>query len=187
MTSLVEKALGAKRESKSVDFKQGFDCDSKGDWCEVIKDLVAMANSGGGIVVFGLGNTGESVGFDCTRLAALDPADVANKIGPYIGSSNFAFSIVDLQKGSCDLVAFLVEATATPYVFEQQDHIQTYSASQSRPSRSERPTFAITQRANPVQTKISEKASSVRLSKLEKSGRTALGRWSRLRWDPKFR
>jgi hypothetical protein len=119
MISLAEKALGAKRESKSVDFKQCFDCESKGDWCEVIKDLVAMANSGGGIVVFGLGNTGEPVGFDCTRLAALDPADVANKIGPYIGSSNFAFSIVDLQKGGCDLVAFLVEPAATPYVFER--------------------------------------------------------------------
>src|SRR5450631_3282457 len=119
MTSLIEKALTARRESKSVDFKQSFDCDSKGEWCEVIKDLVAMANSGGGILVFGLGNTGEPVGFDCTKIAALDPADVANKIGPYIGSSSFPFSIVDLQKGGCDLVGFLVEAAITPYVFER--------------------------------------------------------------------
>jgi hypothetical protein len=37
----VHKALSAKRESKSIEFKQQFDINSGGDWCEVIKDLVA--------------------------------------------------------------------------------------------------------------------------------------------------
>ena len=119
MTSLVEKALTAKRESKTVEFKQGFDCESKGDWCEVIKDLVAMANSGGGIVVFGLGNKGETVGFDCAKIAALDPADVSNKVGAYIGSSDFDFSIVDLNKGKTDIVAIRIGPATTPYVFER--------------------------------------------------------------------
>ncbi|MGD0799159.1 MAG: ATP-binding protein [Acidobacteriaceae bacterium] len=116
---MVEKALAARRESKYIEFKQGFDCDSKGEWCEVVKDLVAMSNSGGGIVVFGLTSTGEPVDTDLSKIATLDPADVSNKVGSYTGSSDFEFSIVDLEKGGRKLVAFLVGAAATPYVFER--------------------------------------------------------------------
>jgi Putative DNA-binding domain len=120
MPNLTDKALEARRESKFIEFKQGFDCDSKGEWCEVIKDLVAVANSGGGIVVFGLGNTGEPVDTDLTKIAALDPADVSNKVGAYIGSNDFDFSIIDLEKGGKKLVAFLIEPATSPYVFERQ-------------------------------------------------------------------
>jgi Putative DNA-binding domain len=117
---LAEKALTAKRESKTVEFKQGFDCEVKGEWCEVIKDLVAMANSGGGIVVFGLGNTGEPMGADLTKVAELDPADIANKIGSYIGSCEIDLQVLDLVKDSQNLVAFVVGAATIPLVFEKQ-------------------------------------------------------------------
>src|SRR5271154_1771428 len=98
MRKMVEKALTARRESKFIEFKQGFDTNSGAEWCEVIKDFVAIANSGGGIIVFGLGSTGEPVATDIRKIAALDPADVSNKIGAYIGSSDFDVSIVDLVK-----------------------------------------------------------------------------------------
>jgi len=54
MIDLIQKALTAKRESKHVEFKQGFDPGSAREWCELIKDLAAIGNSGGGIIVFGL-------------------------------------------------------------------------------------------------------------------------------------
>lgn len=49
MSKLVDKGLKAKRESKHVDFKSSFDEESPGEWCELVKDIVAMANSGGGV------------------------------------------------------------------------------------------------------------------------------------------
>ena len=58
MSALVDKALKAKRESKLIDFKSAFDPESTGDWCELVKDIVAMANSGGGAIVIGLDNSG---------------------------------------------------------------------------------------------------------------------------------
>ncbi len=54
MTDLVDKGLAAKRESKYLDFKSSFNPDSAGEWCELIKDIVAMANTGGGIIIIGL-------------------------------------------------------------------------------------------------------------------------------------
>jgi hypothetical protein len=42
-------------ESAELEFKAAFDPASPSEWCELIKDIVAMANSGGGLIVFGIG------------------------------------------------------------------------------------------------------------------------------------
>ena len=74
MVDLIQKALAAKRESKHVEFKQEFDPSSHQDWCEVIKDVVAIANSGGGVIVFGLDNVGTPTGISVDAIARIDPA-----------------------------------------------------------------------------------------------------------------
>jgi hypothetical protein len=48
-----EAPEAARRESKRVDFKKSFDIASTGEWCEMIKDIVTMANSGSGAIVVG--------------------------------------------------------------------------------------------------------------------------------------
>ncbi len=58
MSKRVDKGLKAKRESKYVEFKRSFDPASTGAWCELIKDIVAMANTGGGVILIGLDNGG---------------------------------------------------------------------------------------------------------------------------------
>jgi predicted HTH transcriptional regulator len=86
MTDLITKALTAKRESKHVEFKQSFDPISPGEWCELIKDIAAIANSGGGIVVFGLDNLGVPTGGSLDAVAKLDPAEIANiRCGALLG------------------------------------------------------------------------------------------------------
>jgi hypothetical protein len=117
MTDLIKKALTAKRESKYVEFKESFDPNSAGEWCEVIKDLAAMANSGGGIIVFGLDSLGVPTGKSLDAIAAIDPADVANKILKYTGLVDFEFEIRSLNKKGHSLVAFAVLPVAIPLVF----------------------------------------------------------------------
>jgi hypothetical protein len=48
-----KQLMTVKRESRLLDFKQAFDPGDTGDWCELIKDLVAMANTLGGSPVSG--------------------------------------------------------------------------------------------------------------------------------------
>jgi hypothetical protein len=48
---LLERAAEAQRESKRVAFAEDFDPTREGDWIEVVKHVVALANSGGGVVV----------------------------------------------------------------------------------------------------------------------------------------
>lgn len=43
MDDLIKRALIASRESKFIEFKEAFDVSSPRDWCELIKDIVALA------------------------------------------------------------------------------------------------------------------------------------------------
>jgi hypothetical protein len=119
MSDLIQKALTAKRESKYVEFKQSFDPTSSREWCEVIKDIVALANSGGGIIVFGLNNNGTPSGISVHAIAKLDPADIANKITRYTGAVDLEVDIRELRKQKHKLVAFVIQASPIPLVFEK--------------------------------------------------------------------
>lgn len=48
MDDLIKRGLTAKRESKYIEFKSAFDVESAAEWCEIVKDIVALCNSGGG-------------------------------------------------------------------------------------------------------------------------------------------
>jgi len=50
-SKLLQRAAEAQRESKRIAFEEDFDAAREGDWIELVKDVVALANSGGGIVV----------------------------------------------------------------------------------------------------------------------------------------
>jgi len=119
MPDLIEKALTAKRESKHVEFKEAFNPDSAHDWCEVIKDIVAVANSGGGIILFGADNLGQPCGTSVAHLLDLDPADIANKVYKYTGAVDLEFEVRELKKAKAKLVAFLIYGVSIPIVFRK--------------------------------------------------------------------
>lgn len=114
---LLARAATAKRESKWIDFKESFDVNRSGDWCEVIKDLVAMANSGGGVIVFGVRNGGESGGDPVAGLLRYDPAKVTDKIYSYTGEHFSSFEIMEIERGGEMKPAIRVREAAFPLVF----------------------------------------------------------------------
>jgi hypothetical protein len=117
MPDLIQKALHAKRETKQIEFKEGFDPSSPQDWCELIKDIVAIANSGGGIILFGVDSVGKVSGTPVQPIASLDPADIANKISKYTGSAELELEIREVRKRRRELVAFVIQAVSIPIVF----------------------------------------------------------------------
>jgi hypothetical protein len=112
-----DKALAAKRESKQIEFKEAFDVASKHDWCEITKDVVAIANSGGGAILFGVDSHGAPTGTDLTSLRSIDPATVCDRIQPYTGTQIADLEITELEKEGQKLLAWLVGAAAMPMVF----------------------------------------------------------------------
>lgn len=104
-------------ENAALDFKSHFDPQQTADWCELIKDIIAMANSGGGRIVVGVNDDGSPSGADVTAFLGLDSADVSNKLHKYTEEhfSDFRISSATLAG---QIVAILeVRAVRFPIVF----------------------------------------------------------------------
>lgn len=119
MPNPIAAALVADSETSWIEFKESFDPTSGQDWCEIIKDLIAIANSGDGVIVFGLNSKGLPTGDNVAAVFKPDPADITNKIYRYTGFQFSAFTVEKCDKQKTSLVALTVGATSTPVVFER--------------------------------------------------------------------
>ena len=114
---LIELAQTSKKEERRIDFKERFDPALAADWSNIVKDIVAMANSGGGIIIFGITDDGRISEFDRKIVLELDPAVVSDKIHAYTGENFSEFKILEIKIRNKILSAILIFETQTPIVF----------------------------------------------------------------------
>lgn len=126
---LIEKAISSKRESKTIEFKESFDISSSQDWCETIKDIVAISNSGGGIIVFGLKSDGVPSAIDCSYLLNLDSASITDKINKYTDCHFQDFELEELEKNGYKIVGLVLYESRIPMVFTKPG---TYSIQENK-------------------------------------------------------
>ncbi len=119
MKELINQALQSSSESSEVDFKESFDASNNKDWVEIVKDIVAMANSGGGVIIFGLNNQGQPIatGTTADEIIKIDPADITNKIHKYTGYHFGNFKVLTAEKDGRELGLFVVGEVEIPMVF----------------------------------------------------------------------
>ena len=110
-------ARSAQGESAQCDFKGQFNPASKMDWCELIKDIVSMANSGGGCILFGLDDDGHPTGLDTAGILGYDPADITNKLLSYTGKHFADFRVGAIEKGGIHLACVMILGARVPLVF----------------------------------------------------------------------
>lgn len=114
---LLGRCVDAKRESRRIDFKESFDPTRTGDWCEITKDIVAMANSGGGAIVFGVRNNGDPSGFDPSTVLSLDPAKITDKVAAYTGDQFSDFEVVEAIRNGRKIAVLIVHEADMPMAF----------------------------------------------------------------------
>ena len=124
---LLERAENAKRESRYLDFKRELDVSSQAAWCEVVKDIVAFANSGGGVIVFGVNNDGTNSGIDVSKILHVDVADITNKIYSYTNHQFSDVEILEIKRDGVEIAAILVAAVDLPMVFTKSGDYMTAS------------------------------------------------------------
>lgn len=107
----------AEKESSDLDFKAGFDPSTLHDWCELIKDIISMANSGGGLIVIGVNDDGSPASTDVADVLALDPAKVADKIKKYTNQHFADFSLCRSVRHGQPVAVLSVSAVSVPIVF----------------------------------------------------------------------
>jgi hypothetical protein len=105
-------------ESDLLDYKTEFAPQKKAAfWAETVKDLVAFANTRGGIVVFGVEDDKSLSVVDNSKLFEFDPSDLTNQIRKYTDSDFSDFTITSVEWDGAELPAIIVRPVATPLVF----------------------------------------------------------------------
>jgi len=111
--------LISKSESSILEFKSEFDPSSNQDWCELLKDIIAIANSGGGVILIGLNDDGDPTNHDVSGILAFDPAETCRKIEKYTGSSYSDFRIVEVKAFESRIACIAIGAAHIPIVFSK--------------------------------------------------------------------
>lgn len=113
-----ERARDAKRESKTLDFKDCFNPGENWQWPELVKDFVAMANSGGGILVIGVRDNGTPSSADVSGVLSVDTAVISDKIARYTGVQFGDFEIYEGRRGRKKVAIIEIGgATEAPIAF----------------------------------------------------------------------
>ena len=115
----ISKVLTAKRESRHIEFKEGFNPNEAHDWCEVIKDIVAMANSGGGCILFGVNKKGLPSGWERSQLCLLDPAQITDKIASYTSEQFSEFDVQEVDRAGQPIAMMTIRPVHIPLIFTQ--------------------------------------------------------------------
>lgn len=113
-----ERVAAARRESRDLDFKDRFDPDQASECIELIKDIIAMANSGGGLIVIGICDDGTMSGTVVQPVLNLDPAKLGDKIHKYTGVHFADFEIVEAERDGMQVAVLVIGSiTDVPIVF----------------------------------------------------------------------
>ena len=114
---LIAQAAEATTETASIDFKASLDVENKGQWLEVLKDLVAMANSGGGFILFGLDDSGNPTATDTEPILKYDTSRIGDKICKYTKVHFGGLRLFSSSRGRFQLAGISMSASAVPLVF----------------------------------------------------------------------
>ncbi|WP_196381640.1 RNA-binding domain-containing protein [Ralstonia solanacearum] len=117
-------ALSRSNEASDVDFKSIFDPTSNRDWLELIKDIAAFANSGGGHIFVGVNDDGAPSGADVSNLLDVDPADIGNRLHKYFGQHFAGLELVQCEKAGHAVCAIQISGARVPIVFTRVGEIE---------------------------------------------------------------
>jgi hypothetical protein len=121
---------GSRLEPADVEFKCDFD-GLKPTWLDLLKHVVAMANIGGGTLVFGVDRDGNHVGLRASLLQVLDPANVSNKLRSY-ASARVASAYRELVQDGKRFGFLNISPAERLVVFESDGN---YQGSDGKPGR----------------------------------------------------
>jgi len=112
--SILAIVENSESENAQLDFKSSFEASN---WCELVKDIVAMANSNGGVIVFGVNDNGTHGSTDLTAVLSIDPATIVDKIKKYTGQHYAGFSVASGTRQGFPVAIISVAAVSMPMVF----------------------------------------------------------------------
>lgn len=124
--SLLRLASVEKNENEYLDFKREFTPEKKAAfWVDIVKDIVAFANSSGGVLVFGVEDDGSRSAHDCSLLLDLDQATLVDQVRKYTDVNHRGLHICEVDRGGVNYPCIVVEPALIPLVFTKVGSYET--------------------------------------------------------------
>ncbi len=95
----------------------------------MLKDIVAIANSGGGTLAVGINNAGEASGTEVTAVFDFDHAKYCDLIRKYTLQNYCDFEVIEATKDGLGVAVFVINPPDAPLVFEKPG---TYAVDNNR-------------------------------------------------------
>lgn len=108
-------------ETARVEFKARFDPTDKRAELELIREIVAFANSGGGQIIIGRGDDGAFVGVDEALETALDPARLCGKIAKFVAPESLEVTVAPIRSDEGTVIALEVASWRLPPLVMARD------------------------------------------------------------------
>ena len=89
-------------------------------WAELSKDIVALANSGGGVILFGIDDNGRRRGLPTSLLSVLDPARVTDQLRRKAPSASVATAYLERTYYKKLYGVMVVQPLRVPLVFDTE-------------------------------------------------------------------
>lgn len=90
------------------------------EWAELSKDIVALANTGGGVIVFGIDDDGTRLGLSESLLSVLDPAKVTDQLRRKAPSASVSTAYLEATHGEALFGLLIVQPLSVPLVFDKE-------------------------------------------------------------------
>ncbi|MGH7245214.1 MAG: RNA-binding domain-containing protein [Phycisphaerales bacterium] len=104
-------------EHATIEFKSHADFADKRCELQLIRSIVAMHNSGGGTIVFGLDSHGEPLGIDIAATRAIDPIVLSDKVRAFTGRPLAGIIRDEFERGGCSFPGWIIPGAAVPVPF----------------------------------------------------------------------
>ena len=88
------------------------------EWAELARDVVALANSGGGLVVFGIADDCTRIGLSASLTSVLDPAKLIDQLRRKAPSASIRTEYVEVVYYRKRFGCLLVSSVVVPLVFD---------------------------------------------------------------------
>lgn len=115
-THTVRSLLASKAEAETIEFKAAFDPKENAQWCELLKDILAIGNTEGGAILFGLSDDGTPSRAEIAQILSLDLAVVSDKVYAYTGVYATGFEIVGGTRDGAALAILRIPMFPVPLI-----------------------------------------------------------------------
>jgi hypothetical protein len=116
---VVSLAKGSEVEGTHIDFKSKIEWSNDGELLELIKDIIAIANSGGGCILIGINDDGTINNEFPNDIHAIDNSVIVNKIKKYTNIEFDGFEIESVDRNGNSVFCIIVHSSKRPIVFEK--------------------------------------------------------------------